>query len=428
MKEATPFKNALYLFTGEIISHLLGFASTFYIAQRVGVINFGWINFSLSLISYGLILTNFGLLTLGVRNVSQNTDAHIPSKILTLRFLLSIIIFFILFIFTTSLRKPNAVKHIIYLYSFFLFINALSLEWFFQAREKMAYIGIIRVLTALAYLILLLFFVKRDNDFMLVPVAYLIANGIGTILFLTLFKRSGETLRLIFNLRIYKDLFLSALPLGTTNILQVFYTYFGIILLGFIGKSKELGIYSATHRLLYFTLIIDRVISFLLLPLISSLWKSNLSKLPKLFESLSRIILFSTLPVTIMIIGLSSLIISLLFGKDYIEGTNILRILILFLPLTTLSTLYATALIAGNREKSLLFNTLFGTFINIILSPLLYSLLNSMGISLAFVAGEFIILTLNLLSVKRTIRFSLFRSLLPVISRREIEFLQRRRI
>ncbi len=425
----SPFKNAIYLFGGEILAHLLGFIATLYCAQKVGVINFGWINFSLSLVSYGLILANFGLLTLGVKRLSQHQEENITDNLLSLRLILAVFVFLILAIIATFLRKPPVVKNLLYLYSLFLFINAFSLEWFFQAKERMEYIGITRVLMSLSYLILLLIFVQNTGDYLKVPISYLFGQGIGTGFLLILYtKIKPGSLRLTFHLRQFKNLFFSALPLGTINILQVFYTYFGIILLGFIGTPQELGIYSAMYRLLFFTLIIDRVAHFLLLPLISSSYTTHFSKLPKLFVILSRIILFTTLSIVLIVLIIPSPLISVLFGKDYIEGGNLLRILVLFLPLTTLSTLYATGLIAGNREKLLLINTLIGTVINMLISPLLYIGLKGLGIGLAFIIGEFVITSLNLSACRKEIRFSLRQSLIPFITRQEIEFLRRREL
>jgi O-antigen/teichoic acid export membrane protein len=428
-KGKSPFWNAVYLFTGRILSALFGFLSTVYCAQRVGVLNFGWLTFSLSLVSYGLILTDFGLLTFGVRKMVQSPEEkRFPQELISLRLLLALIVFSFLFILSQKLNKPPAVKKLIIFYSLFLFANSLSLEWFFQAKERMDYVGINRILISFGYLLLLFLLVRKELDYQRVPFAFLFGQVVGAIFLLLVYKKEGGEISLIFSPKIFKRLFLSALPLGTINILQILYTYFGIILLGFIGQGEELGIYSAMHRLLLTTLIIDFVASFLFLPLITSFYQSEFNNLPKVFEILNRVVLFFTLPVVIICLIFSQPLISFFLGRNYLAGISLLRILIFFLPLTTLSTLYGTGLLAQKREKTLLLNTLIGTLFNIASSPILYFSLGSRGIALGLVSGELIILTFNLIAVRRKIRFSLKKSLIPILTRDEIRFLTRREL
>lgn len=429
MKKISPLQNVIYLFGSRGIASLFGFLATIYCAQKVGVTNFGWLSFALSLVSYALILTDFGLLTLGVRKLTQSpTEEKLPHELLSLRLFLAILVFLFLLLITHLLNKPATVKKLTLLYSLFLFINSFSLEWFFQAKERMNYVGINRILVSSGYLFLLLLLVRKEPDYQKVPIAFLLGQAIGTFFLLLSYKKGGKPLSLTFNLPIFKNLFFTALPLGITNILQILYTYFGIILLGFIGQPEELGIYSAMHRILFSTLVIDFVASFLFLPIISSFYQTQFHKLPKLFAILSRTILFFTLLVVLIVLILSPSLIAFFLGRNYLPGRNILRVLIFFLPFTTLSTLYATSLIAGKREKNLLFNTLVGTLTNIVLSPLLYFRLNGLGIALAFVLGEFLILTLNLVSVRKEVKFSLREGLIPIITNQEIKFLTRREL
>ncbi len=429
MKGLSPLPNALYLFGGRILSALFTFFATLYSAQRVGVINFGWLSFALSLVSYALILTDFGLLTFGVRELSSGRrEERLPQQIITFRLFLSLIVFIILLFITQVLKKPAGVKRLIFFYSLFLFINSLSLEWFFQSKERMDYVGINRVLTSFGYLFFLLLLVREEGDYAKVPFAFHLGQALGIIFLLLAYERGGRRFFFTLNFKVFKEIFLSAFPLGIINALQIFYTYFGIILLGLIGQSEELGIYSAMHRLLFSTLIIDFVFSFLFLPLISSFVQTQPEKLPKVLEISNRFILLLTLPVILIVLIFSPSLISLFFGKAYLKGEDLLRILIFFLPLTTLSTLYAASLIAQKKERFLLRNTGLGTLLNILLSFLFYPQWRGFGIALAFVIGELVILALNLLSVRRMINFSFARAFLPIVTNQEIRFLTRREV
>ncbi len=424
----SPILNASYLFGGRGLAILCNFLATVHLAKRVGVINFGWLSFSLSLTSYALILTDFGLLTLGVRRLTQEPeDKEIVSNLLSLRLFLSLIVFFLLLALTLLLSKPPTVKRLIFLYSFFLFLNSLSLDWFFQAKEEMFYIGLNRLFSSFSYLFFLYLFVKAANDYLNVPKLFLVSQGIGLLFLFFLYRRTGATFNLRFDAKKFSRLFLSALPLGLTNLLQILYTYFGIIFLGFFGQPKELGIYSAMHRLLYSTLIIDLITSYLFLPLISSFYSQGWEKLPKLFSLLTRLLLSLTLPISLLVSLFSQPLISFLFGQNYLEGAPLLCLLIFFLPLTTLSTIYATGLIAGKREKVLLFNTLIGTIINLTLSATLYFQWKTIGLVLGFLFGEVFIVTKNFLSLQKEMTLPL-KGFIPKIDREVIRFLLSREL
>ena len=77
----------------DVLSRLLGFVVTTYLARELGVDNLGAIGFAMAILSYGLIVTDLGLLKLGTREVARNR-AHaqaLASGVVALRLMLAFI-------------------------------------------------------------------------------------------------------------------------------------------------------------------------------------------------------------------------------------------------------------------------------------------------------------------------------------------------
>jgi len=67
-----PARNALFLFGGEGASRLLGFLTAAVLARRVGVDGFGQIGFATAILAYGMVITDFGLVSLGTREMARD--------------------------------------------------------------------------------------------------------------------------------------------------------------------------------------------------------------------------------------------------------------------------------------------------------------------------------------------------------------------
>lgn len=413
-------QNLIFVTGAEILNPLIGFLIFAYLARILEVNLFGKINFAQAVFSYGLLLTNLGLPTLGTREIarvgslSQN-PSPILSSILGLRLSLSVVAFILLSIVTLLLPKENDTKLLIILYGLSLFAGVLIIEWFYQGIEKMEYLTLSRLVTSLVYLLFIFTFVKTKESFYLVPVGFLASNIINMLFLLGIYRKKFGKLQLKFDIKKYQDLLKLALPIGLASIFIQFSQYLTPILLSFLKGDSAVGYFSVAYKLVFFIGIIDRVFSINALPIISRYYaQESPRQLQTLFNRLQRLILIIILPVIFGGIVLSKEIVNLVYGTNYSLSIPVFRVLMLYFGFTMLVSLYSISLISQGKEPSYAWAIGLGTLTNIIINPLLILIFGTNGSAIAIVTAEFV--TLYSLIKRQGSRFSLTTFIKPLIA------------
>ena len=170
-------KNFLSLAGAQFVSNVLGFITIAYLARVLSARGFGQISFAQALISYFRLLGDFGLNTLGMREVAKDKEQtnRYVGNILIIQIILSVVSFSLLLVFLLLIDKPMDYKILIALFGLSLFPSALSIDWAFRGIERMEFIGIANIVRSVIYTGLIFLFLKRPSDIFDVPLFNLIA-------------------------------------------------------------------------------------------------------------------------------------------------------------------------------------------------------------------------------------------------------------
>jgi O-antigen/teichoic acid export membrane protein len=411
-------RNLTYILSGDVLSRLLGFVVTTYLAQVLGVGNLGLIGFAMAALSYGLIATDLGLLKLGTREVAKDRSqvrAYVAG-VMGLRLVLAFIAFVGLGVFAVAIPKPDATKLMIFSYALALFPVSLMLDWLFQGIEEMAHIAVSRLLMYVSYLVLVLVLVTRPEHVYRVPFLWLAGSGVAAGYLLVAGRiRIGE-IRISLNLRFWGLLLQAGLPLGVGTVLAQVYMNFGLIALGLLAGNEATGLYTAAFRVVYFVLIVDRVFYTVVFPIVARRVRSPAQgaltreqayqESGRTMQQLAKLVLIVALPVAFGTMALARPIITLVFNEQFAPAAPVLGILGWLVVTTTLNSLYAYGLIAAGREREYARNTLAGTAIVVILSLLLVYQLDAAGAAIALLAGETVMLGYMFTGFRRVIRLN----------------------
>lgn len=153
-----------------------------YLFRTLGVETFGLVNFATAFAQYFILLADFGFNIYGVQVVSENRDNKELRDIFFVNVVVAQLLLFlvglaILLIIIFTFDKFYEDRWV-YLLSFTtVFGTVLMPTWFFQGIEQMKYITKINIATRTLAIIPIFFFVKSDNDYLLVPFFY----GLGSI-------------------------------------------------------------------------------------------------------------------------------------------------------------------------------------------------------------------------------------------------------
>ncbi len=410
--------NFLAVFFSDGITRIIGFAATVYIARLLAVEGFGLINFGLAFISYALLFANPGLTVIGAREVAKDaSDRRYIEEILGLRLVLAAVIFIIFFVGTFLISDEGMTKQVILLYSVALFPFAVLLEFVFQGREEMAYIGVSRILQYAVYLIGLLIFVKSTRDILFVPLSFVVGYAASALFLFVIYVRKYRSFRFRFSLSQWRVILTASIPVGLAIIFNQVTISLPPIVLGLFKTNYEVGIFSAAYKVIFTLLIIERVFYYVFFPVLSRQYAENPEKLKSNFSFLTRFLFALTMPLSFGGLVLAPGIIHILFGQAFHDASNVLRVLLLYFVIVPINTIYGYGLIAIDREKQFSRIITLTAVISAALILLLGLKFGFYGAALALLISESLSIFLMHRALKRVVRFECIRYVLkPLVA------------
>lgn len=370
-------KNFFLIGSSNIISQLLTFFLGVYYARVLGRNAFGDINIVQPIMVYFTLITLFGLQTFGTREVSKHGEntSGIVGEILTFRFIVSIFCYILIIILAVCMNKGTSFKILMLLYGLTIFPASLNIDWLFMGLQDMKYNAVYNIIKIAVPFVLVLIFIKNSKDLYLIPIFTVIGLIFGLIYQLYSYKISLKfRLRPNLDIEKAKKYFIYGLPFLMSGLLAMINCNVDKIIIGFSRSNTENGVYSAAYYIILFLTNIVTIIFTPIFPLLTSYFNEKAtSKLKKLIESVSKVIILFDIPLTFGGSILSKEIILLLFGKEYIGAYVPLRILMIYILLLFIREIYGYSLNAWNMEKKYLYivaaSSLINLVFNLILTP-----------------------------------------------------------
>src|SRR6266513_4707149 len=184
-------KNFAYLTIAEGVTRTCAILLFIYIARVLGVTSLGELAFATSVISFFTFFADFGLTTLGIREIArhkQETDSY-GTNILLFQVLFILLLIILLGVLLLFMPIGNTLKVITFFYGLGLIPLALDMSYIFQAHEKMEYVLIGKAVNQGAYLILGLALITLFKNVVFVPIAALISGVGGAIVTYAILKK-----------------------------------------------------------------------------------------------------------------------------------------------------------------------------------------------------------------------------------------------
>lgn len=347
MKRAS--KNFLSIIGSDIGRRVIGFFTVAYLARKLGTADFGIINIAFTVLSYAVMASAGGLGTYGAREIAKGSNS-VVNLILSIR-IITALIAYALVAAVALLMIPNPIiVQVILIACVTLFANALMLEWFFQGREAMGMIGVGRLISAVVYFLFVILFVRAPGDIRWVAIAAVAGDVLSAVFMLAVYRIRFE---IPFRIQFagWVTTFTRSMAIGFGSILGHFSINFPPLVIGIILTTSDAGIYSAAQKMVFFLLMFDRVLGTLLMPAAARMHVASPELLAANLSFALRWILITALPLTLGGTILSTQIIGLVFGSQYLAAGPVFQVLIWYFFFTMLHTIYTSGLIAIGEER-----------------------------------------------------------------------------
>lgn len=375
-----------------------------YVARVLNADGLGIIQFYNSIISYIILFVSLGIPLYAVRTIAGIKDCiedlnknFVEIFVLQLIFVvIGCIIAIILAHNVTRIQTDLTIYLILGLNILFVPLSSL---WFFQGIEDFKYIAIRSLIVKTACVILVFSFVKDSSDIYVYAICLVLIN-LGNLVLN--FKRLGNYLHFSIIKQLDIDLCRHLNPTLRIFILNMstsLYGYLNPILLGFIANETAVGYYATASQYTMLVLGITSVISTVLIPRLSYLFKKEKKdEFDKLGKTIFGFILMFVVPLSFYVCIMAKQIILILCGYGFIPSILVMRLIspvILFIGVT--GTLGIQFLFPQGKEKIVIISTLMGAMMNIILNIFLVPFWGEVGTAISTTCTEFAVLCVQLL-------------------------------
>lgn len=391
-------ENIFSMITLKGLEYILNFLLIPYLIRTLGIERFGAISLMQGVIQYFIILTNYGFNMTGPRSIANCENnkslAYYFSSIMAAKVLIAC---FTTFIFIGITYIYGFTKNVFDYYLFWAIYlsvigNIIFPIWFFQGIQQMRYITIINVISKCLIVILIVFFVKSPNDYLIAAVFQSLSTVIAGIMsFYIILKKYRFLITVVSFIDIKSELrdgwhiFLSTVAINL-------YTTTNIIILGILTNNVIVGYFSSAFKIIDSIKGIMGAIMQAIYPYSTRLFKDDYNK-AKLFLKKSMVLYCCFWGVSSFILVIfSDSIIRILFGIGHDNTSKILQ-LIGFLPfIISFSNIFGIQVMLSNgwNKAFSIILLVAATFDLMLIIPFVYYY-QAIGVSIVMILTEVLV-------------------------------------
>lgn len=393
-KQKSISKNYIYNTILKVLNIVFPMITFPYIARVLTASGVGKINFSLSIISYFILLSRIGIPMYGIRECAKYRDnkkklTKTVQEILTINLaslLISIIIFYLILFNSDTLINY---KDILLILSINIISTSLGMEWFYQAIEEYKYITLRNIFVKIISLILIFTLIRDKGDYNLYAFILVISVSLSYLYnffysrtYVNIFKKYSN-----YNFKRHlKPIFL----LFAMSISVSIYTNLDKVMLGIFTNDESVGYYTSANKMIKVVVSLVTSLGTVLLPRMSYYIENDLTEeINNLIDKSLNFILLLAIPASVGIFVLAKPIILIFTGSGYIEAITTIKILSPVILILALSNLIGVQiLLSHGKEKFTLISTSIGAITNFLLNLLLIPYFKHNGAAIATIVAE----------------------------------------
>ena len=384
------FLNSFWIIIGRVFQVGLTFVTTMLVTRYLGPQKYGSLTYVYSYIQFFIPLCALGLNDIAFKELSENRDTEIVGTMIILRLVFSLLSIIASVCLVSLFNNNSEFVKIAILQSFSLFFQSFeSIMYFYQSKQLSKKIGIIYIIAYTITAALRIVFIFTNKNIFYFAVAMSLDFAMVAVLLLYVYYRDGNNIR--FSLKEAKRLLGKSRYYIFAGLMIVLYgKVTDTFLLGKMIDETTVGYYTAATSLcnawpFVLTAIIDSSS-----PVIIDLYDKDRIMFKKRLKQLYATVFYIGLIVAVLINILSDLIITILYGTDYMPASIPLKI-------ASWSTIFAYIGVARaiwiqceNKARYERLISLFGAAVNIMLNYTLIKLIGINGAAIALTLTQFL--------------------------------------
>lgn len=371
------FRQASYIFFAQFLTRIIGFFYTIFLANALGVLDFGLYSVALAYFSIISAVSDFGFNRFLIREIAAQ---RLPSwqilwNILILR-LTIVSVFFAVFSLSIYFLDPDKIRvSIILLASLAVLpqVIAITFDGVFMALQKLQFSAIASFILTIATVFFGVYFMDRGLGVFGAILGLILGQIIYMFILLYLMGRHEGFKLASVTTPILKQAVLGSLPYGVLAVLGLLYFKIDIVILSYLRGNFETGIYATGYKFLEAVVFIPNALNFAIFPVLAKLHEESPNKIRLLFLKSVKTMFILGLIVMIGYVLLLPVIIESFLPK-YVSAIDVVRILSLAIPFMFIHIPAASVLTSSDKylKQVILFSIIplaFNILLNIIFIP-----------------------------------------------------------
>jgi polysaccharide transporter, PST family len=383
------------------LNYLFPLISLPYLVRVLGPEKYGTVAFSLIVMQYIILFTNYGFVISATKLVSiykgnKERLSVIFSSVISIRLLFCLIMMVVL-IAASFIFKRISTDLLLYAFGFLYVLGeALTPIWFFQGIQKMKFVTLINLISKGFFTILIFFVIRSVDDYskvvLLQALGFLLASGFSIYLIIGRMGIHFKIPDLKFIKWILRDgwhVFLSTLSMNLYRNMNGF-------ILGILTNDTLVGYYVAAEKIIKGLQGIASPLSESLFPYFSEKFRGKEDHLH--FDKIIKIgkYYFVVLSLLVLVCFFSApVVINLLLGKKYLVTVLNFRIMSMVIVFGAMNYLFGiVGLINMGYEKQFTRMVIISGIVSIILNFVTIPLFQDKGAAFCLVFSEFTLFVL----------------------------------
>lgn len=347
--------NAFFKTMGELSIRLLSFVFVVVVARTLGDKQFGAINFAYSFSLLFVVVVDFGLNPLMVRDSARapGKTAHLFFNLLFIKLLLGLLYSLALILGLHLLAPAGQMKTVTYWLAAFVLLNSFTefMSAVFHGHQKMHLEAMAMVAQKMGLVLFGLAALAYGRGVLGVAQAYAAAGLVGLLLAI-IFLWRNRLLQGSWRLdkAFLKGAFRQALPLTLTTLFINIYFRIDMTLLAKLADQAQVGWYGAAHKCIEVLMVLPAVLVVATFPGFSTLYLENKDRMARAAKKILRLLFMLGLPIAIGALLVGTPLVRLVFGSDYLPAGPALGLLSVALCFIFLNYALSYFLIAAERQ------------------------------------------------------------------------------
>ncbi len=366
------------------------------LARYLGVADLGKIFFALSFVELFNIITDFGLGVIVTREAAaaREQGPKYLSNTIVIKLILSLISALLIILAVNLIPRTNHIRPLVYILLPAIFFNSgyAAFSYIFRAYEDMKQESMISLFTNFLYITFGLAAIYFKLNVFSIALITTVCAFCGFSAAALIYSTKYQSIELKFEWGFALKLIKMAFPVGIGAIFFMACSKIDVMILSYFKGVKAVGLYAAAYKLMSIFLFAPYVLATSMFPAMSQWHKEEkLESLRSLLEKSLKMMMIIIIPFAVFISLKSSVIISIIYGNQFLESVPVLAILPWYLVAVFPAFIFTHILCIADTKKYAFFN-LITLIVSIILNLSLIPVLSITGMAISAV-GSVLVLT-----------------------------------